>query len=123
MSHDINSLGIFSQAYSTLLARVLTMFSKLLMLDRLKVSRLLMEVVASLMKAVSSSLFLTIECLDEVTLSSTIGIVMIKGVWSDVRYQSGCIEWLFNSIDPLRRNIRLMTEFESLGLSEYLVRT
>jgi len=32
------------------------------------------------------------------------------------------IEWLSSSIDPSLRNMRLMTEFESCWLSEYLVR-
>jgi len=50
-------------------------------------------------------------------------IVMVRGMWSNVRYQSGCIKWLFNLLDLLQRNIRLMTKFESLTLSEYLVRT
>jgi len=82
-----------------------------------------MDKVMSLMKAASLSLSLMIEHLVELTLSSTIEIVMVRGTWSDVRCHSGCIEWLFNSLEPLQRNIRSMTEFESLILSEYLVGT
>jgi len=33
------------------------------------------------------------------------------------------MEWLFNLFNPFQRNIRSMTEFESLTLSEYLVGT
>ena len=116
-------LEFFSQACSTLLARVLMMFSKLLISDRLEVSRLLMEKIAFLINAASSLLFLTMDYLDEVTLSLTIEIVMVRRAWLDVRHQFRYIEWLFNSNDPLQRNIRSMTKFESLGLSKYLVGT
>ena len=77
------------------------MFSKLLMSDRLEVSRLLMEKIAFLINAASSLLFLTMDYLDEVTHSLTIGIVMVRRAWLDVRHQFRYIEWLFNSNDPL----------------------
>ena len=48
---------------------------------------------------------------------------MVRRVWSDVRYQFGYIEWLSNSFEPLQRNMRLMTKFESVVLLEYLVGT
>ena len=94
-------LEFFSQVCSTLLARVLMMFSKLLMSDRLEVSRLLMEKIAFLINAASSLLFLTMDYLDEVTHSLTIEIVMVRRAWLDVRHQFRYIEWLFNSNDPL----------------------
>jgi len=64
-----------------------------------------------------------IEYLVELMLFLTMGMVIVRGVWSDVRCQLGYIKWLFNLLDPLQKNIRSMTEFESLTLSEYLVRT
>jgi len=82
-----------------------------------------MDMVMSLMKATSSSLSLIIECLVELMSSSTMGMGMVRGVLSDIRHQLGCIEWLFNLLEPLWRNMRSMTEFESLILFEYLVRT
>ena len=98
-------------------------FSSPLILYKIDMSRPLIEMMTSLMKATSSLLFLIIECLEELTFSSIIGIVMVKGAWLDVRHQSGWIEWLFNSNDTLHQNMRSMTKFESLELSEYLVRT
>jgi len=53
----------------------------------------------------------------------TIGMMTIREAWSDESCQSRWIEWLSNLLDPLHRNIKLMTEFELLVLSEYLVRT
>ena len=116
-------LDKFSQILLTLLVKSLMILSKLAMSDKLDTLRFLMDKVMSLMKAASSSLSLMIEHLVELTLSLTIEIVMVRGTWSDVRCYSVCIEWLFNSLEPLRRNIRSMTEFESLILSEYLVET
>ena len=60
------------------------MNSNLLVLDRSEILRFLIEIVVFLMKAASSLLFLIIEYLDEITLSSIIGIVIVRGVWSDV---------------------------------------
>jgi len=53
--------------------------------------------------------------------SSDMGILIKRGVWLDNSRDSERIEWLFNSLDPLRRNIRLMTELDSLSVSENLV--
>jgi len=64
-----------------------------------------------------------IEHLVGLTLSSTMLIVMVRGAWSNIRCQSECIKWLFNLLEPLWRNMRSMTEFESLTLSKYLVGT
>ena len=97
--------------------------SKLVISDKLDVLRFLMDVVTSLMKATSSLLSLMIEYLVELMLFLTMGMVIVRGVWSDVRCQLGYIKWLFNLLDPLQKNIRSMTKFESLTLSEYLVRT
>jgi len=61
------------------------------MSDRLDVWRFLMDMVTSLMKAISSLLSLIIEYLVELT-PSTMGMVMVRGAWSDIRHQSGCIK-------------------------------
>ena len=53
--------------------------------------------------------------------SSVIGIEIVRGVWSDERYQLGWIEWLLSSFDPLQRNIRSITELASPLVLEYLV--
>jgi len=50
-------------------------------------------------------------------------MVIDKGIWLDVRCQSGWIKWLFNSEELHHRNIKSMIEFESLSLLEYLVET
>ena len=116
-------LEFFSQVLLTILANSLTMLSKLVMSDRLDMWRFLMDMVTSLMKATFSSLSLIIECLVELMSSSTMGMGMVRRVLSDIRHQLGCIKWLFNSLEPLRKNMRSITEFESLTLFEYLVRT
>jgi len=53
--------------------------------------------------------------------SSEIGIVTVKGVWSDERHHSEEMEWLLRVGDSHWMNIRLMVKFESLILSVYLV--
>jgi len=82
-----------------------------------------MDIVMSLMKAASFLLSLMIEHLVELTLSSTMIIVMVRGAWSNIRCQLRCIEWLFNLLDLLWRDMRSMTKFELLTLTEYLVGT
>ena len=69
----------FSQALLTMLAKLLTTLSKLVISDRLDILRFLIDMVTFLIKDASSSLSLMIECLVELTLSSTIGIVMVRG--------------------------------------------
>ena len=48
-------------------------------------------------------------------------IAIVRGAWSDISLYLGWIEWLSNSVELLQRNIRLITEFNSWQLSEYLV--
>jgi len=52
-----------------------------------------------------------------------VGMVIINGVWSEMRCQLGWIEWLFNSVESHWKNIKSITELELLSLSEYLVGT
>jgi len=58
----------------------LTMFSSLLMSDRLDMSRFLIREEISLMNEVSSLLFFTIENLVELIFSSIMGIATMSGV-------------------------------------------
>ena len=99
----------------------LTRFSSLTLSVRLEVLRFLMTTVASLTKAASSLLFFGIKSLDEVMYSLVIGIVTVKGAWSDNRCQSEWIEWLLSLVVPLWRNIRSITELAFPSVSEYLV--
>jgi len=48
-------------------------------------------------------------------------MLTINGVWSDEYQCSGWIVWLLNSNEFGLRNMRLIVEFESFTLSEYLV--
>jgi len=48
-------------------------------------------------------------------------MVMERGVWSEVRYQSRWMECWLMSFDLYQRNIRLMVELDSPAVSEYLV--
>ena len=82
----------------------------------------LIALIKLLMKDFSSLLSLIIKHFLFWTYSSIIGIVMVSGVWSKNKYQSGWMEWLSSSSDLYFKNIKSMTEFESWLLSEYLVR-
>jgi len=55
--------------------------------------------------------------------SSTIRIVMVRGVWSENSCYSEYMVWLSNSSKLYLKNIKLITEFASWLLSEYLVGT
>ena len=104
-------------------ARVLTTFSSLSLSVKLEVLRFLRAAVTSLMNNSSSSLFFTIENLDVIMFSSVIGMVIVSGAWSEESHQSGWIKWLLSSEEPLCRNMRSMTELDSLSVFEYLVGT
>ena len=71
----------------------------------------------------SSSLFLMIVCLTSGTNSSIIWISTTRGMWLEGYSESGRMEWLSSSTKLGCRNIKLITEFEFLLLSEYLVGT
>ena len=53
--------------------------------------------------------------------SSAMGMVIVRGIWLDERHQSGWMVCLLSSLDPLQRNIRLITELDLPIVSEYLV--
>ena len=81
------------------------------------------DVKISFTKSTSSLLFLAIVLLLISTCSLAMGMVTIRGAWSDEQHQSGWMQWVFNSEEPYYKNIKSMTEFESLELSKYLVGT
>jgi len=74
-----NVIKFFSQVTLTIEANSLIALSRLVMSDMLKVLIFLMELVRSLM----------IECLLEMMCSSAIGMMMVRGAWSDESLQSG----------------------------------
>jgi len=108
-------------ALSIFNARELTISSSLLISDKSETPRFLIAYETSLIKAVSSSLFFAIENLDETMFSSVIGMKTVRGAWSEEICQLGWIEWLLSSVEPLHRNIKSMTEFDLLTVSEYLI--
>ena len=71
----------------------------------------------------SSLLFLIIVLLVIGMNSSMIWILTISGAWSEENCNSERIEWLVSFTEFSLRNIKSMTEFESLLLSGYLVGT
>ena len=85
-----------------------------------EVSRDLNMEMTSLTNFSPSSLFLGIVSLEDWTNSSAMGMVIVRGAWSDISHQLGWIMWPLSSLDLLRRNIRSMTELDSPVVSEYL---
>ena len=79
--------------------------------------------ITSWMNCPSSSLSLIIDLFLKLTFFLTIGIVIVRGVWLEVRCYLEWIEWLLSLNKLHQRNIRSMSEFELFALSEYLVRT
>ena len=119
----LTSFEYFIQVWSTILAKSDITFSNLGISKMFNVFNFEKNVITFLMNSSFSSLFFVIVLLWKAMYSSTIGIVLVKGVWSDVRHYSGWIECMFSSEELQQRNIKLMTEFESLVLLEYLVET
>ena len=113
----------FVQILSKELANLLTMLSRWAILLISDMLILLSDSVSSLMKVCFLLLSLTIEHFLVWTCFSTIGIMTVRGTWSEVSLQSEWIKWLSILLEPNHRNIRLMTELVSWILSEYLVRT
>jgi len=99
-----------------------TTFSRAMVLDRLKVLMDEIFLIKSLMNGFSSSLPLVINCLQFLECSS-IGIVIVRGVWSNNSFHSGWMVWLSNLTDLYLKNTKSITKFELWSLSKYLVRT
>jgi len=113
----------FTYTLSMMLARSFTVFSKWDISDKFVMSRFLMDAIISLINYSSSSLFLMIDLFLELIFSSTIGIIVVRGMWLEVGYYLEWIKWLSSLVEPHQKNIRLMTEFKSFALSEYLIGT
>ena len=112
-----------NQAWSTMSVNFKTTSSNSSIFEIVEASIYEKDVAISLTKLASSLLFLAIVCLLFSTCSSTMGIVTVKRAWSDEQHQSGWIQWVFISEELLPKNIKSITEFDSLGLSKYLVGT
>ena len=67
--------------------RVLTTFSSLSLSDKLEMLRFLRADATSLINNFSSLLFFAIENLDVIMFSSIMGIVIVRGVWSEESHQ------------------------------------
>ena len=85
-------LAFFLHACSIDTVRVLTTFSSLLLSDKSEVLRFLRAVAISLMNNSSSLLFFAIENLNVMMFSSVIGMVIVRGVWSEKSCQLGWIK-------------------------------
>ena len=116
-------LALENQAYSSPDASELTVCSSDSRFVINKVLRDLNMEMTSLTNFSSSLLFLSIVSLKDWMNSSVMEMVIVRSAWSDVSCQSGWIMWLLSSLDPLHRNIRLMTKLNSPVISEYLVGT
>ena len=85
-------LVFFLHACSIDIARVLTTFPSLSLSDKSEMSRFLRADTTFLMNNSFSLLFFAIENLDMMIFFSVIGIVIVRGGWSEESHQSGWIE-------------------------------
>jgi len=83
----------------------------------------LIELLSFIRKFDSFMLFLKIVCFLVWICSSNIAISTISRTWSNENLHFGQIIWLLISEEIGCKNIRSMTKFESLELSEYLAET
>jgi len=112
-----------NQIWLVLLVNSCTISSRTSLLKICPVSSLLIKLLSSTREFDSSMLFLTIVCFLVWIYSLNIAILIVSGVWSGNNLHSGQIVWLSNSEEISHKNMRLMTEFELLELSKYLVGT
>jgi len=117
------SFECLNQMSSDLLANIWTVRLKVNLLVRFSVSSLLMLLMSSAMDLSFSSLILMIVYLLVRTCSLLIEILTVSGAWFYEYLYSEWIIWLLSFNKFGLRNIRLMTEFDSFILSEYLVKT
>ena len=110
-----------SHICSTIEPRRLTTKMKLSTLLMFEVSRVSMLDITSLMNSFPLSLPGITKNLVDWTNLSSIEMSIMSGAWSEERRWSGRMWWQSSLEDPHRRNIRLMTEFNSLAVSENLV--
>ena len=78
----------FSQVISTALVKALTVHSKLVISNINEVLMFLNDDVRPLINVASSSLSLAIDHLLVLICSSTMGMVIVRGVWSEDNLQS-----------------------------------
>ena len=108
-------------ALSTLLVRSLIMFSNIWMSKRLETFKFLIILVVSSKNWAFLSLSFLMLLLHVMMTSSEMGMVTVKGAWSEEKYYSGWMKWLLRAEESHWMKIRSMVEFESLILSAYLV--
>jgi len=96
-----------------------TVSSKDSLLDISEVSMLLIAFLNSLIHLSSSSLFLMIVHHLSWINFLLMKMLTVKEAWSKELYKSGRKKWFLIFIELAWRNIRLITELESLGLSVY----
>ena len=85
-------LAFFLHTCSIDIVRVLTTFSSLSLSDKSEVLRFLRAVVIFLMNNSSLLLFFAIENLDVIMFSFVMGMVIVRGVWSEKSCQLGWIK-------------------------------
>ena len=78
-------------AWSTIELSLLTMCLRTSLLVMLDVSKFLKDKMTSSKNAFSTLLFCWIESFEVLMILSSIGMIMVKGAWSDMRRQS---EWM-----------------------------
>ena len=100
-----------------------TAFSSDYISEILKVSILPIAFLSLITKFFSSSLFLIIVCYLSWMIFFSMMISTVKEAWYEELYKSSRMKWLLISVELAQRNIRLITELESLGLSAYQVGT
>ena len=79
----------FFQDSATISVKSPTIFFKLGISNKYDVFKNLKDAITFLMNNFSSLLPLIIDYLTELMFSSTAGIVIVNGAWSEVRHQSG----------------------------------
>jgi len=79
----------FAHALSTLLVKSLMIFSKWSISDKFDMSRFLIDAITSWMNCSSLLLSLMIDLFLELMFFSTIGIVIVRSTWLEVRHHSG----------------------------------
>ena len=104
-----------------LMVSELTISSNILLSRIESVLRFLIEFINYSIKWSSFSLFLVRDYFIVWICSSTIDMLTVIGVWSDISLQSRWIWWLLCFVKLGQRKTRFKTEFESWTLLEYLV--
>ena len=86
-----------------------------------EVSKDLIFSITSLMNSCSCLLPGVITSLDDWITSSQMSMPINRGAWSEDNHDSGRMEWWSSSVEPHRRNIKLITKLDSPAVLENLV--